>query len=133
MVRTLALAACVSALLPFAAFANAPTNSTDLMATLQASMQRSIERATIEGALHHIDISTGEEAKYYPTERHPMIVKLGDIYVMCAELRTTEGTQHSVDFYMAENGRRYTIIRTEIDNRAPLKALIGQGIATRIK
>ncbi|MEM8978045.1 MAG: hypothetical protein AAGD04_01045 [Pseudomonadota bacterium] len=129
MLRNIALV-CAICLAPASALAN---TSTELKSTLQASMQRTIERATVEGALHHINLETGEESRYYPTDRHPMIVQLGDVYVMCAELKTKEGTEHTVDFYMVENGRRYTLIRTEIDNRAPLKELIGDGKAARIK
>ncbi|WP_165586987.1 hypothetical protein [Pseudaestuariivita atlantica] len=58
---------------------------------------------------------------------------MGDYFVMCAGLLTKDGVRQPVDFHMARNGRRFTIFRTEIGNRAPLKKLIKAGIARPLK
>jgi len=105
----------------------------ELRTRLQAALQRNLSRSMLDGALHHIDLQTGEVTRYYPTENHEVILKLGEIYVMCATLVTKSGSEALVDYYIAESNGRYRIIRTEIDNRAPLNALISSGRATRLE
>ena len=122
------LAICAALAAPAAA-----KDTTVLKAELQAAMQRHIDRNVIDGALPYLDLESGEVTPLYPTEAHPMILTLGEGYVLCADLRTTEGVSRPVDFYMMPAGKRYKIVRTEIDNRPPLKALMQAGKAKRLK
>lgn len=108
-------------------------DTTVLKAELQAATQRHMDRSAINGALPFMNLETGEVEPLYPTETHPLILSMGDGFVLCADLRTADGSHRLVDFYLAPSGKRYKIIRTEISNRAPLKALIALGIAKRLK
>ena len=112
----------------------APAQSlTETRARLQAALQSSLSRSLINGALRHIDLTDGKITLYYPEEMHEKIVQIGDTYVMCATLISTEGQEAPVDYYLSQTNGRYVVIRTEIDNRAPLKALIDAGKATRLE
>ena len=122
------LAVCAALAAPAAA-----KDTTVLKAELQAAMQRHIDRSLIDGALPYLDLESGEVTDLYPTEAHPMIFTIGEGYVLCADLRTMEGTSRPVDFYLMPSGRRYKIVRIEIDNRPPLKALMKAGVAVRLK
>ena len=108
----------------------ASDDTTALKAKLQASMQREVDRRLIEGALVNIDLQTGDATRLYPVEAHPMILSMGDDgnhFVLCSDLKNSAGQSTTVDYYMARNGNRFSIVRTEINNRAPLKALMSQG------
>ena len=106
---------------------------TETRARLQAALQSTLGRSLIDGALRHIDLTDGKITVYYPEEMHEKIVKLGDTYIMCATLISTEGQEAPVDYYLSPANGRYVVIRTEIDNRAPLQALIDAGKATRLE
>lgn len=108
-------------------------DTTVLKAELQAAMQRHMDRNAIDGALPFMNLETGKVEPLYPTESHPLILTMGDSFVLCADLRTAAGAKRIVDFYVAPAGKRYRIIRTEIDNRAPLRALMTAGVAKRLK
>ncbi|MGR3463082.1 MAG: hypothetical protein ACU0B5_06860 [Roseovarius sp.] len=105
----------------------------ELRTRLQATLQRSLNRSMLGGALPDIDLATGAVTRYYPTENHEIILELGDVYVMCATLVTEDGREAPVDYYIAESDGRFGVIRTEIDNRAPLRALMDAGRATRLE
>lgn len=107
-------------------------DTTQLKTSLQASLQRNLERTSIDGAIMHLDLTSGEMLPYYPVEAHPMIIKMGEHYVMCSDLRNPDGEAETVDYYMTKNGPHYTVVRTEIGNRAPLKALMKSGAAKRL-
>lgn len=109
-----------------------------LKAELQAAIQTHIDRSAIDGALPFMNLETGKVEPLYPTEAHPLILTMGESFVgesfvLCADLRTADGAKRIVDFYLTHAGKRYKIIRTEIDNRAPLKALMSAGIAKRLR
>ena len=87
----------------------------------------------IGGALPHLDLTTGQLTRFYPTENHEIILKMDEVYVMCATLLGPDGREVPVDYYISQNGGRYGVIRTEIDNRTPLKALMDAGRATRLE
>ena len=105
----------------------------ELRTQLQATLQRSLGRSMLGGALPHVDLATGTVTRYYPTENHEIILKMDDIYVMCATLMTEDGREAPVDYYIAQSDGRFGIIRMEIDNRAPLKALMDAGRAARLE
>lgn len=104
----------------------------ELRTRLQATLQRGLGRAMLDGALRHVDLGTGTLQIYYPTETHEIILSMGDVYVMCATLVSEDGREVPVDYYIAEAGGRFGVVRMEIDNRAPLHALMAAGRATRL-
>lgn len=105
----------------------------ELRTQLQATLQRTLGRSMLGGALPHVDLGTGAVTRYYPTENHEIILRMGEIYVMCATLVTKDGREVPVDYYIAEVDGRFGVIRMEIDNRAPLHALMNAGRATRLE
>ena len=128
------LASC--ALLALAVCAALPAQAqslTELRTQLQAALQRNLGRSMLAGALPHVDLQTGTVTRYYPTENHEIILRMDEIYVMCATLVTENGTEALVDYYLTENEGRFAVIRTEINNREPLHALMEAGRATRLE
>ena len=111
----------------------ASEDTTNLKAELQSSLQRSIDRMLIDGAIQQVDMETGELTQFYPVDVHAMILTMGENYVMCSDLKTPEGKSVTVDYYLASKGNRYVIIQTEINNRKPLKALMKAGLAKKLK
>lgn len=107
--------------------------NTTLMTALQAATQRVIERSMVDGAIQHLDLSTGQVTPLYPTENHPMVVSMGANFVLCADLTDGAGNDMPVDYYLAPRGDRFALIRTEVNNRAPLMALMDAGKAKPVK
>jgi len=95
---------------------------------LQVTMQRHVDRSLIDGAVLHIDLGTGELMEFFPTAAHPMIMASEDYFIVCADLVDAEGNQFDVDYYITETARGYKVVRTEIDNRTELKALVSAGL-----
>lgn len=126
-----ALASAVTLMTTFAVFAT--ENVTDTRISLQAAFQRSLDASLIDGALQHVDLATGEVTSFYPVENHPMILRMGDLRILCSDLMSQDGKRVPVDYYFAPAGETYVVIQTEIDNRAPLDALMKAGLVSRLK
>lgn len=105
----------------------------ELRGQLQATLQRSLGRSMIDGALWHLDLGTGALQGYYPTENHEIILEMGDVYVMCATLVSEDGREVPVDYYIVQSSGRFGVVRMEIDNRAPLHALMKTGRVRRLE
>lgn len=125
MIAVLSLLACLSV--------SAHAKGTVDKARLQAAMQQHIQRHVVEGAILHFDPATGEARPLYPTTAHPMVIAMGDHFVLCTDLRDKSGKQMPLDLYMARKGRSYVVFHTEIDNRAPLQRLLKKGIAKPLR
>ncbi|MBC7179735.1 MAG: hypothetical protein H5U14_06520, partial [Roseovarius sp.] len=77
---------------------------TEVRTQLQAALQRSLSRSMMEGALPHLDLTTGQLTKFYPTENHEIILKMEEVYVMCATLLGPDGKEVPVDYYITQSG-----------------------------
>jgi len=126
-----AFALAITLTAPCAVHATESMNET--RTTLQAALQRSLDASLIEGAVQQVDLDSGEVRNFYPVENHPMILELGDLYVLCSDLMSRDGDHVTVDYFFAPAGGTYRVIQTEIDNRAPLEALMKAGKLTRLK
>jgi hypothetical protein len=134
-IRGLALAAALglaAAARPDAAAAADPLSTADKVA-LQTTMAEYIEQHTIGDAFMHVDPKTGDVEKLYPVTQHPMIVRLRDVVVLCADLRTKAGQTVNVDFYATRDNGQFVIFQAEINNRAPLQALLMKGAASLLE
>lgn len=100
---------------------------------LQAAMQKHVESQLIDGAFLDLDLKTGEIQKLYPTETHPMVLTMGENFVLCLTLNDTEGNKYLADYYIASQDDSFVVIRTEINNRKALKKLMKAGVARRMK
>ncbi|MGI9491250.1 MAG: hypothetical protein ACR2QF_02365 [Geminicoccaceae bacterium] len=116
-----------------AASTSASAQGTVDKARLQAAMQQHIERHTVDGAMLRFDPETGEVKSLYPTQAHPMVIAMGDYFVLCADLRDKSGNAMPLDLYLARKGRSYVVFHSEIDNRRPLQRLLKKGIARPLR
>ena len=126
----LGLGLCLS-LLPLGASADIDT--IELKTLLQSNLQRSIDRMLIEGGFARIDFQTGQTQVFYPVDTHPQIIAMGDNFVMCSDLKRADGTSVTVDYYMVPDGKKFALVQTEINNRAPLMKLVENGLAQMLK
>lgn len=110
---------------------HAAESMTETRITIRAALQRGLDASLIEGAVQRIDLASGEVRSFYPVENHPMILELGDLYVLCSDLMGQDGDRVTVDYFFAPADGSYSVIRTEIGNRAPLEALMKAGKLTR--
>ena len=102
-------------------------------ARLQAAMQQHIGRSLVDGAILHLDTKTGEVTSLYPTQAHPMIIAMGDNFVLCTDLRDKAGNMMPLDLYMAPSGRSFKVFHAEINNRKPLKTFMKKGLAKPLR
>ena len=100
---------------------------------LQAAMQQHIESLTIDGAILHLDTASGEVIELFPTQAHPMIMTMGDHFVLCADLKNAAGRSLPIDFYMTADGQRFIAFHTEIDNRSFLEGMMKRGQVQQLK
>lgn len=96
---------------------------------LQSDLQRHIYRSLVNGAYHTLDSKTGDVRALYPLVSHPMILQMGEYYVMCADFRDSEGNNVDVDFYLIKKPKGYQVFRAEIDNHELLEGLMKSGKA----
>ena len=129
----LVLAACsVIAMTSGARAADGQLSTADRVA-LQSVMAQYIDQHTVGDAFLHVDTKTGAIQKLYPATQHPMIVRLNQVIVLCADLRTQDGQMVNADFYATRDAGQFVIFQTEIGNRAPLQALIIKGAASLLE
>ena len=100
---------------------------------LQAAMSTYIDLHMVEGVIPHVMLVTGEVVDLVPSKAHPMVVALGEDFVLCTDFRDASGGFVNVDFYAKRSGERYVIFQTEIDNRAALEALMKAGKAAMVE
>ncbi|MCB1472159.1 MAG: hypothetical protein H6878_02620 [Rhodobiaceae bacterium] len=94
---------------------------------LQATMAAYIESHSVGGIVPHVRLDTGETVNLSPAKAHPMILQMGDQYVLCTDFRDPHGNFVNIDFYVARRGGEFVVFQTEVDNRGPLKALVQDG------
>ncbi|MEO8250516.1 MAG: hypothetical protein ABI589_14230 [Burkholderiales bacterium] len=116
-----------------ASFAAAADLTTAEKASLQAGMQQHIDRNLVEGAYLRLDLATGGVSKLHPVTAHPMILRLGQYYVLCSDFRDDKGAAVNVDFYMASRGKSFVVFDTVVDHRAELEKLMKDGKASMVK
>jgi hypothetical protein len=90
-------------------------------------MFQHIDRQLLDGVYLDIDLKTGDVRSLIPAKNHPMVLRMGEQFVLCTDFKTRAGESVNVDFYASRRGKSFVIFRTEIDNRAPLTALMDAG------
>ncbi len=115
------------------AFATSNDVSPAEKAALQAAMFQHIDNQMVRGSFLHVDFKNGAVEKLSPAKAHPMVLKMGENYVLCTTYRRKSGASVNVDFYAAKKDTGYSIFHTEIDNRGPLTALIKAGKVKPVK
>lgn len=96
---------------------------------LQAAMQQHIDRQTVDGTYLYFDTRFSEVRQLYPVTGHPMIIELGEHYVLCFDFRDDQGTKVEVDLYFARKADSFVVFHTAVSSRNLLAALIDSGRA----
>tara|TARA_S200002703_G_scaffold136944_1_gene126505 strand:+ start:282 stop:686 length:405 start_codon:yes stop_codon:yes gene_type:complete len=118
---------------PFFNPAQATTLTLAEKASIQASMQRHVDGKLVDGALLYLDQKTGEVQRLHPITAHPMILTMGEHYVLCFDFRDDAGENVPVDYYMARRDDAYVVFHTAIADRAFLKRLMSDGKIARLR
>lgn len=99
---------------------------------LQATMQQHIERNLVNGAYLQLDTTSGHVRALHPFKPHPVILRMGEYFVLCSDFRDSKGQTVNVDFYMARRGASYAVFDTTSDGDKLLKRLIKLGKVERV-
>ncbi len=94
---------------------------------LQAAMAQHIDRQTVDGQFLYVDFTQGTVERLSPAKAHPMILKMGDDFVLCTDFVSKNGKAVNIDFYLARRGKGYVIFHTEVGNRGSLEAMMKAG------
>lgn len=100
---------------------------------LQAAVQQHIERNLIDGNYLQLDTATGQIHALMPFKPHPVILRMGDYYVLCSDFRNDKGQTVNVDFYVAKRGQSYGVFHSAADGDALLKRLMKEGRVKRLQ
>lgn len=100
---------------------------------LQATMHQTITRNLVDGKYFYFDASAAEVHALYPAKTHPMILRMGEHFVLCTNFRDGDGKEVNVDFYVARQEESFVVFDTVVDNRAPLKQLMKAGLVQAVK
>ncbi len=99
---------------------------------LHVTMTQFIDRQVIDGMYIKIDLASGNIERFSPAKSHPMVVKMGENFVLCTDFKNELGEASNVDFYVTRRGKSFAIFQTEINNRQPLMKLMEAGKAAMI-
>ena len=101
-------------------------------ALLQSAMQQHIDSSLVDDVYLHLDSASGEVRALHPVTAHPMIMRMGEYFVLCADFRDGEGRPVNIDFYLAAQDRSYVVFHAAVDNRDLLGRLMKAGKVTRV-
>ena len=104
----------------------------DEKAALQAALMKHIDRQTVDGEFLYLDTSTGEVHALYPGTTHPMVLGMGEHFVLCYNFRDDKGNLAEVDFYLAKRDQSYVVFHTAVNNRGILESLMKDGKVERL-
>ncbi len=100
-------------------------------AELQAAMQRHVDRQSIEGTYPALDAESGTMLRLHPVTAHPMILQMGDNFVLCFDFRDDKGADVPVDFYITRKEDSFVVFHMAARNRELLHSLMKAGKVTR--
>ena len=100
-------------------------------AELQAAMQRHVDRQSIEGTYPALDPGSGEVLRLHPVTAHPMILQMGEDFVLCFDFRDGKGQDVPVDFYMTRKDGTFMVFHSAARNRQMLHDFMKAGKVSR--
>ena len=100
-------------------------------AGLQAAMQRHVDRQTVEGVYLYFDTKTGEVEALHPGTAHPVILEMGEYFVLCFDFRDDQGKEVPIDYYLARDEGSFTIFHESVNDRRLLKEMMKDGKISR--
>ncbi len=101
-------------------------------AAMQAAMQQFIDRSLVKGAYLQIDMKDGKVRHLYPNKAHPMILGMGEYFVLCSDFRDASSGSVNVDFYLARENDLFVVFHVAVDDRVMLQRQISEGRAQRV-
>ena len=63
---------------------------------------------------------------------HPMILQMGEHFILCSDFRDGSGTSVNVDFYVARQDDAFVVFDTVVDDREPIQRLMRAGLVQPI-
>ena len=100
---------------------------------LQATMQQSIARNLINGRYFYFDVRKSEVNAIYPAKTHPMILEMGDHFILCTDFRNGDGDAVNVDFYVTRKDDTFVVFDTVVENRTPIERMMKAGLVKMVK
>ena len=76
-------------------------------ASLQATMQRHIDSGTVDGKYLRLNETTGQVHMLNALSAHPVILRMGEYFVLCSDFERRDGGKVNIDFYLAWKDRGY--------------------------
>lgn len=101
-------------------------------ASLHTVMVQHIDKLAIDGLWTQIDVQSGQIRQLAPARGHPMILQMGNAFVLCTDFVGFDGQPVNIDFYAVRQKGSFKIIQTEVANRRPLEALVAAGRAAPV-
>ncbi len=100
---------------------------------LQATMQQAIAETLIDGKYLYLDAKAAKVEAIYPAKTHPMIMRMGDHFILCTDFRNAEGKPVNVDFYISRRDDAFVVFDTVVANRAPIAQMMKSGQVEIVK
>lgn len=94
---------------------------------LQATMQQSIESKLVDGKFYFFDPKVGRIRSLFPAKPHPLILSIGDHFIVCADFRNADGESVNVDFFVARQDNGFVIFDTVVDDHEAITKLMETG------
>ena len=131
LVRAFSSGLLMSLLVIFAGSAHAKLSLNDKV-LLQSVMQQHIEKSLVNGAFLHLDAASGSVRPLHQEAAHPIILRMGKYFVLCADFRDDSGDVVNVDFYLAPQSRSYVVFQSVVEDRKLLERLMNNGDVVRV-
>lgn len=118
----------IAAVVLFATAADTRANvTTSEKILLQATMQQSIAEQLIDGKFYYFNRKTGKIQVLFPAKPHPLILSIGEQFIVCADFRDPTGKSVNVDFFVARQGKGFVIFDTVIDDHDSITRMMETG------
>ena len=122
----LAASLLLGASLP-ALFAPAHALSLTEKTALQVAMQQHVDRQTVEGSYLFFDRETQSVSSLAPVAAHPMILTMGEHYILCFDFLDAAGEKVELDYYLARKGESFVVFHEAIAQRDVVRAMMQAG------
>lgn len=100
---------------------------------LQATMQQAISDNLVDGKYFYFDAKAAKVNALYPAQNHPIILRMGEHFILCTDFRTSNGKSVNVDFYISRKGDSFVVFDTVVANRAPIERMMKAKLVEMVK
>ena len=101
-------------------------------AALQAAMQLHIERRSVDGRFPLLDAAAGEVQLLRQRAAHPVILRMGEYFILCSDFEAPGGAGVNVDFFLARRDGGYVVFAQQAENHGLVQRLVKAGKAERV-